>query len=75
MEKERTGGMAYVARRLAEDGALRDDVTVDEAADVLWMLCSFESFDSLHTGRRLSVERTIELIITAAERTLCRELA
>jgi len=72
MERERTGGMAYVAQRLHDDGVLREDVTVDEAADVLWMLCSFESFDSLHTGRKLSVDRSIELIITTAERTLCR---
>jgi AcrR family transcriptional regulator len=72
MERERTGGMAYLAQRLYDDGVLREDITVDEAADVLWMLCSFESFDSLHTGRKLSVDRSIELIITTAERTLCR---
>ena len=28
MEKNRAGGMAYLARRLAEDSVLRDDVTV-----------------------------------------------
>lgn len=72
MERERTGGMAYLAQRLHDDGVLRDDVTVEEAADVLWMLCSFDSFDALHTGRKLSVKRSIELIIKSAERTLCR---
>jgi AcrR family transcriptional regulator len=72
MEQERTGGMAHLARRLAEDGVLRDDVTVDEAADVLWVLCSFESFDLLHTGRGLSVDEAIETIVTMAERSLCR---
>ncbi len=30
MEKNRAGGMAYLARRLAEDAVLRDDVTVSE---------------------------------------------
>ena len=70
MNKERSGGMAHVARRLSDDGLLRSDVTVDDATNVLWMLCSFESFDSLHTGRGLSVDDTIDTIVTTAERTL-----
>jgi AcrR family transcriptional regulator len=72
METERTGGMAYLARRLAEDGALRDDVSAEQAADVLWMLCSFESFDLLFTGRALALDTVIELLATTAERALCR---
>ena len=72
MERERTGGMAHVARRLGEDGVLRADLTVDEAADILWMLCSFESFDSLYTGRGLSAEEAAEVVITVAERSLYR---
>jgi AcrR family transcriptional regulator len=72
MDQERAGGMAYLARRLAEDGVLRDDITVDEAANVLWMVCSFESFDSLYTGRQLSLDDTIDVLITTAERTLYR---
>lgn len=72
MDAERTGGMAYLARRLAEDGALRDDVSVEQAADVLWMLCSFESFDLLYTGRGLDLDVVVDLIATTAERTLCR---
>jgi AcrR family transcriptional regulator len=72
MERERRGGMEHVARRLAEDGALRDDVDVEQATDVLWMLCSFDSFDLLHTGRGLSVEDAIDLLVVTAERTLCR---
>jgi AcrR family transcriptional regulator len=72
MNRERAGGMTHLARRLAEDGLLRDDVTIDEAADVLWMLCSFDSFDSLSRERGLSIEDATDVIITAAERTLCR---
>jgi AcrR family transcriptional regulator len=72
MDQERTGGMAHLARRLDEDGALRPDVSVDDAANMLWMVCSFESFDLLHTGRRLSVDDTIELIAATAERAVCR---
>ena len=72
MEQERKGGMAHLARRLGAAGLLRPDVTVADAANVLWMLCSFESFDLLHTGRRLSVNATIELLVTIAERALLR---
>jgi AcrR family transcriptional regulator len=72
MERRRAGGMAYLARRLAEDSVLRDDVTVEEAMDLLWVLCSFETFDALYTTRGKSLDETIELIISAAEHALCR---
>ncbi len=72
METERTGGMAFLARRLAEDGVLRDDVTVERAADVLWVLCSFESFDLLYTGRSLALDVVVDVLATTAERALCR---
>ena len=51
LEERRWGGMQHLARRLAEQDQLRPDVTVDEAADVLWMLASFASFDALYTDR------------------------
>jgi AcrR family transcriptional regulator len=70
MNKERSGGMAHVAKRLAEDGLLRSDVTVDEASDVLWMLCSFECFDLLYTDRGLDIDDTINTLITTVERAL-----
>jgi AcrR family transcriptional regulator len=70
MEDERRAGLEHLARRLAEDGLLRPDITVEQATDVLWMVCSFESFDSLHTGRRLSVDRTVDVLVTTAERAL-----
>jgi AcrR family transcriptional regulator len=72
MEQRRAGGMAYLARRLAEDSVLRDDVTVEQAMDLLWVLCSFETFDALYTTRGKSLDETIELIISAAEHALCR---
>jgi AcrR family transcriptional regulator len=72
MEKERRGGMRYLARRLKEDGVLRDDVTQAQATDLLWMLSSFEAFDRLHTDRGMSVERAADVLATTAERTLCR---
>ena len=72
MEQDRQGGMAHLASRLAEDGLLRDDVSVEQATDVLWMLCSFETFDLLYTGRGRSVEEATEVLVTTAERALCR---
>lgn len=73
MEESRARGMTYCAERLAEQGFLRTDVTPAEAANVLWLLTSFDSFDLLYTGRALSVEEVSETLITIAERTLCRQ--
>ena len=71
-EENRRGGMNHLARRLSKEGVLRDDVTVKQATDLLWVLCSFESFDLLRTGRRMSVDAAADLLATTAERTLCR---
>ncbi len=71
-EQNRIGGMEYLAGRLADDGALRDDVTVPQAVDMLWVLCSFETFDALYTDRGMTVERATELTVTMAERCLLR---
>ena len=70
MEEERAAGMARLAGRLAEQGVLRDGVSVDDAEQVLWVLTSFESFDSLYTGRGMSTDRAVELLIGTAERAL-----
>ena len=71
-EEERTRGMARLARRLDEQDALLPGVTAGEAADLLWVLTSFESFDLLYTGRGLSVDEVARALVTAAERSLCR---
>ena len=72
IEKDRAGGVAHLARRLAEQGALRPDVSADEAAHLLWLLASFDSFDQLYTGRDLSVDDVARVLVDAAERSLCR---
>jgi len=72
LEQRRWGGMQYLAQRLAEQDVLRPDVTADEAADVLWVLASFASFDALYTGRGMAVEDIAGVLATMAERTLCR---
>jgi AcrR family transcriptional regulator len=71
-EQRRAGGMAYVAQRLAEQHLLRPGIAVEQAADVLWLLTSFDSFDLLYTGRRLSTERVAATLVDTAEYTLCR---
>lgn len=71
MNEERRGGMAFLAKHLADEGELRDDVSEAEAADLLWLFCSFDSFDALFTDRRLSLEETTRWLVAAAERTLC----
>jgi AcrR family transcriptional regulator len=71
MNQERAGGMAYLATRLAEDGVLRNGVSVSRATDVLWMICSFDAFDQLYTGRRLSLDETVEILIATAESAVC----
>jgi hypothetical protein len=51
---------------------LRPDVTADQAADLLWLLTSFDSFDLLYTGRALSVDRVAKTLMMTAERSLCQ---
>jgi AcrR family transcriptional regulator len=72
LEGDRAGGMAYLANKLAEQDVLRADVTADEAADLLWVLTSFDTFDLLFTGRGLSATEVADVLISAAERALCR---
>jgi AcrR family transcriptional regulator len=69
-EQNRAGGMAHLARRLAEQHLLRPAVSVQQAVNVLWMLCSFEAFDLFYTGRNLSLAATTELTISIAEHAL-----
>ena len=38
LEAARAAGMARLAQRLADQGLLREDVTTERAADVLWLL-------------------------------------
>ena len=70
MDEERASGMSRLAGRLAEQGVLRDGVSPADAERVLWVLTSFESFDLLFTGRRLSTRRATEILIDMAERAL-----
>lgn len=70
-ETDRKHGLKHLARRLAEDGYLRDDITVEQALDLLWVLGSFDAFYLVHAGRNLSVDDAADLLSLTAERTLC----
>jgi AcrR family transcriptional regulator len=66
----RRGGMQKLAERMRDQGVLRDDVTVDEAADILWIITSFETFEQLYRGRGLTPKQVGERLMAIARRTL-----
>jgi len=69
-ERNRSEAMGRIARGLEEQGELLPGVTAEEAAHLLWVLTSFESFDLLYTGRGLPVDAIVELLTASAERAL-----
>jgi len=73
IEFGRKEGMADLARRLNAKGCLRDRVSEAEAADILWVLTSFDTFSQLYSGRGLSVDETAARIIAMATRSICRD--
>jgi len=72
MERDRRAGMEALATHLQRDGELREDLTVEQAVDALWVLTSFESLDLLVSGRGVDVDEAIETLVTMAERAVCR---
>ncbi|MDT0303856.1 TetR/AcrR family transcriptional regulator [Streptomonospora wellingtoniae] len=72
MERGRLSGMSELADRLAEQGALRADVSAQRASDLLWLLTSFDGVDLLLTGRSRSAEEVADTLVATAERTLLR---
>jgi AcrR family transcriptional regulator len=70
LEQGRAIGVNSRARRLAQQGALRPDVTEAQAAHVLWLLTSFDAFDVLYTGQSLPAEQVADTLIVTAERAL-----
>ena len=72
MEHGRAGGMALLAQRLADQRVLRPELSAAEAADLLWLLTSFDSFDLLYTGRSLPADRVADRLVATAEKSLIR---
>ena len=71
MEDDRAGGMLFLAKHVEAAGLLRPDVSVDRAADVLWLLCSFDSLETLLTDRNLSLDEAVDLLTITAVRAIC----
>jgi AcrR family transcriptional regulator len=69
-DRNRAAGMESLAERLAEQGELRPGVSVETAANLLWILTSFDAYDLLATGRGLSPDEAADLLIETAEQTL-----
>ena len=71
-EHGRWPGMVALARRLEGQGYLRADLPRTEAAQILWVLTSFATFDQLFRERGLSAGAAYERLRTVAEGTLLR---
>jgi AcrR family transcriptional regulator len=72
LESARSAGMARLAKRLAAQDLLRSDMSEVDAAHVLWVLSSFDSFDVLFTGRGLSLDEVVDVQTAMAEGSLYR---
>jgi AcrR family transcriptional regulator len=72
IEDGRRPGMERLATALAAQGYLREDITVQEAVDILTVITSFQAFDELFRGSGLPAETVAERLIAMAERSVCR---
>jgi AcrR family transcriptional regulator len=71
-ERGRWPGMRALARRLERQGLLREGVTTREAAEVLYVLTSFATFDQLFADRAMPAATVARRLNAMAERTLLR---
>jgi TetR/AcrR family transcriptional regulator, regulator of autoinduction and epiphytic fitness len=70
LEAQRLDGMGRFAQLLADRGALRPDLSVQEARDVLWTLNAHPVHDLLVTQRGWSPERYRDWLADTLTRTL-----
>ncbi|HYY78220.1 MAG TPA: TetR family transcriptional regulator [Actinomycetes bacterium] len=70
LEAERLAGMGRFAQLLAERGALRPGLSVDEARDLLWTLASLAVHDLLVLQRRWPPERYRDWLAATLARAL-----
>ena len=71
VEENRAEGMLWLARRLSRQKQLQPGIKIAEAAHVLWIATSFDAFDLLYTGRRLSADETARVLVENVERAIC----
>ncbi|TDD23935.1 TetR/AcrR family transcriptional regulator [Kribbella turkmenica] len=68
---ERLAGMTMFARHLVESGQLRAEITVEEAADVLWTCIAVELYELLVLQRGWSLERYGTWLTRTISDSLC----
>lgn len=71
-EERRGKSMLWLARRLARRGFLREGLGAKRAADLLWILTSFDAFDLLYSGRGLSANQVARVLVELADRDVIR---
>ena len=69
-EGRRREMVTWLAKRLDDQGHLREGVTQRQAADTVWMLTSFRSFDHLHARSGMSVRAAGALLAGLAATVL-----
>jgi hypothetical protein len=69
-QADRAAGMADLARRLEAQRRLRAGVTPERAADVLWLLSGFWTFDELFVGRGLAADACTDVLLEIARSTV-----
>ena len=72
LNRGRREGMRRIAERMAAQSVLREDLTVDAAADVLWVVTSIETFSQLYRDRNLTPEQIGERLMAITRGTLYR---
>jgi AcrR family transcriptional regulator len=70
MEARRLHGLGGLAAQLAESRALRSDLSVDDARDVIWTLCSTPVHDLLVRERGWTPQRYRDWLAAALKREL-----
>jgi hypothetical protein len=71
-EADRAAGMTDLAERLDRQGRLRPGVEAAHAADVLWLLTGFWTFDELASVRGMDADACARLLAGIARRELLR---
>ena len=67
----RAEGLLHLATRLRDHGDLLPQLSPEQAADYLWVITSFDTFDQLYTARGLSRAEVADRLVGLAERAVC----
>jgi hypothetical protein len=73
LETRRLHGLGSLAGQLAESGELRPELSVEEARDLIWTLCSTTLHELLVRERNWTPERYRDWLAAALKRELLTE--